>query len=815
MKKQCVNDGWVRQNDAFSNLMFLDFMDTTTGALPVILPEDFTIPLDVTPDAPGKHSVGFYPPAAGTYTRKFYWPDTENCSCAYLELDGVYGDTEVLLNNNHLGIHYHGYTPWLIDLSPYLNRGGENTIIISVSNLVQPNSRWYSGAGIYRDILLYSAGARHLVPHSLFVTTPEASSTEATIEVFAETEGIESADNVTARIAIYYGEECCCETETVVDAGKLHAELTLNQPRLWSPETPALYRAECVLYQDGKRLDADEAQFGVRTIAVSRERGLELNGETVKLYGGCLHHDNGMLGAVSVRAAEERRLRALKQSGYNAIRCAHNPPSTVMLDVCDRLGLLVIDEAFDMWTMPKNRYDYHLHFREHWRDDLTAMIRRDRNHPSVILWAIGSEITEMGGLRDGVVWTRRLAEQVRLLDPTRPINAAITPITPTKPHQKKMQRKFCMSNEEISNSDAALAQFLQDERVMMERWGENTQDVCEQVDVVGYNYYQPRYKADGEEFPDRIMCGTESRIMEYPEIWDSVLQFPFVIGDFSWSAVDYLGEAGCGYARYLNADDAAEAAEPIGYPWRISNCGDFDINMVAKPQLAFRQVVWGSQATHIAVRPPKNYGKTEIMSAWGWPEVVDSWSFPGWEEKPVQIDVYSRAEEVELFQNGVSCGVRPAGKKARYIAHFETTYQPGTLVAVSKSNGVEVSRATLETVGKPIALRVTPDKTHLCADGFDLCYVTVEVVDHQGNRVPWAEPLCFATADGAGRLAAFGSGLPNTDENYTCGRFHAFQGRLLAILRAGYDSGVCTLRVASDGLIGAECTVEIGSTEDC
>jgi beta-galactosidase len=437
----------------------------------------------------------------------------------------------------------YGYTSFQVDLTPYLNYGATNVLTVTVDNSHQINSRWYSGSGIYRHVWLLVAGPVHIRHWGVVVTTPAVTSAEAVIRAETTVSSQESETRtVTLRSRVFAPDGTAvaqAESQAALAAGTTQAigqEMRVREPRLWSPDAPHLYRLHSELLVGGAVVDASETTFGIRTVALDPQRGFLLNGAPLKLKGGCVHHDNGVLGAASYDRAEERKVELHKASGYNAIRCAHNPPAPAFLDACDRLGMLVIDEAFDCWRMGKNAGDYHVAFDEWWQRDIESMVRRDRNHPSVVMWSIGNEVGERDGRSDGGKIARMLADEVRRLDPTRPVTSALCD---TFDGQRKWE-----------DSDIVFAA----------------------LDVGGYNYLWQRYEPDHARHPDRLMAGTESFPIEAFDNWAAVKAHPYVIGDFV-DFLDYLGEAGIGRTY-------TEDGKPAGVwanTWHQANCGDLDL----------------------------------------------------------------------------------------------------------------------------------------------------------------------------------------------------------------------------------------------
>lgn len=745
----------------------------------------------------------------GTYTKILDVPEEFSDKRVLVEFDGVYMNATVELNGHLVKKHHYGYTPFHADLTPYIKPGKKNRLSVIVNNAAQPNSRWYSGSGIYRHVDLLYAPKIHIAPWGIYAYTSHIVKGTAfvTVEITVENHTAESA-NLWVDIII---EKEACETEAGFGRVKVHipagqksigrATIPVENAEIWDIASPNLYKITAQLTDKNTVIDTDSTIFGIRTITVDSKNGFMLNGRTVKLKGGCVHHDNGILGAASFRDSEYRKMKLHKDNGYNAIRCAHNPPSRDMLDACNRLGLLVINEAFDVWTMGKSTHDYSLYFEENWEADMQAFILRDRNHPCIIMWSTGNEIIERGGISNGYVWAANLANKVRELDPTRPIINSLCSFF-NGLEDEDMTRFYEELLKESQNNPGGGLQNL-DNEFGKKIWIDYTEAFAASLDVVGYNYLNYHYEDAIIRFPNRVICGTESKPMEMDEYWHDVERFPHVIGDFAWTSYDYMGEAGLGKALYVEPEEMADVYRKLHiseYPWRLAYTGDFDLCGFPRPQLAYRRIVWGSNETFIASHNPKNYGKIEVLGRWGWPECENAWSWIGYEGKLVRVDVYSAAEEVELILNGKSLGKKPAGKENRYIARFDLTFEPGILEAISYVDGRKVSSDLVRTAGAPAGIRIVLDRKELIADGQSLCFAVVEIIDAEGNLVPTAEMKSAAKVEGAATLAAFGTGNPKTTENYTKGQFTSYKGRLLAILRAGYEPGMSELTVNVEGL---------------
>jgi beta-galactosidase len=446
-----------------------------------------------------------------------------------------------------------------------------------------------------------------------------------------------------------------------------------------------------------------------------------------------------------------------------------------------------------MWRMAKSTNDYHLHFEEWWQRDTESMVKRDRNHPSVIMWSIGNEIVECAGSSDGDIWSRRQADLVRSLDPTRPVTQG-------------MRILFEETFAQVAQSGGSSEDFFNgpDPDPATEAWGDRTEAFVAPLDVVGYNYLPHRYEYDQERFPGRVICGTETFPHRAFAYWEATMRNPNVIGDFVWTALDYLGESGIGQV----AIDQPLTSFAAPYPYHLANCGDFDICGFKRPQSVFRDILWGVRAAPaIAVLDPQHFGKTVRFSPWGWEPVIESWTFPGQEGKTTRVEVYSADDEVELLLNSESLGRKPAGAAQQNKVTFEVVYAPGTLEAVAYRGGRETSRAALVTSGEPAALRLTSDRATIGAAAGDLSYVTVEVVDAQGALVRHATHQVTLEVSGAGELIAIGSANPVSEELYVGTQRAAFEGHLMAVVRSTGEAGEIRVRATAEGLAPADARV--------
>lgn len=769
---------------------------------PVNLPHDLAITKPRNAHHPTGKDGGYAWSGAVTYRKKFTVPAEWRGKSIQLEFEGVYMNAEVSINRQLVALHPYGYTSFVVDLTPPIKYGAENTLTVVVNNSAQPNSRWYSGMGIYRHVWLRTGGALRIQPWGVFVTTPVVDQTASVVSITTELDGAASGALLRSTICDASG-TVVATTSSPVEEMNLRQTLTVENARLWSVDEPYLYTLTSEVLVNNQVLDTETTTFGIRSIAFDVNYGFSLNGIPLKLRGGCVHHDHGLLGAASYDRAEERKIEILKGASFNAIRCAHNPPAPALLDACDRLGILVIDESFDCWRTGKKINDYHLYFEDWWQRDTESMVKRDRNHPSIILWSIGNEVPERTGVSDGHAWTRRQAEFVRSLDPTRGVTSAMHFLYEDLMAEPELMANFASVTS--AQDFFALKNQVPDspEKDVV---GNRTREFCEALDVVGYNYLYRRYEWDHQRFPERIIVGSETYPLQAYDFWHETRRLPFVIGDFVWTAFDYLGESGLGK---VSVDAPTLWYGTAVYPYHLAHCGDFDICGFKRPQSVYRDLLWGvREEPFIGVLDPQLHGKTLNLSQWSWDPVIDSWSFPGQAGKPTRVDVYSVDDEVELFVNGISIGRQPAGELPKNKTTFEVVYQPGRIEAVGYRGGQEVSRTHLDTCGAPTALRLSADRAEIRSPHGDLAYVTVEVIDEKGHAVKYAEPQVSFEISGVGILAAVGTANPVSEELYVGTTRKAWQGRLMAVVCSTGQVGEIVLEAMAEGLAPAKITLQ-------
>nr|WP_321353808.1 glycoside hydrolase family 2 TIM barrel-domain containing protein [uncultured Draconibacterium sp.] len=739
-------------------------------------------------ESAGGASTGHVVGGTAWYRKHFTLKPEDEGKTIKILFDGVYMNADFWINGNHLGNHPYGYTAFAYDLTEYLNPAGEeNVLAVQVKNEGK-NSRWYSGSGIYRNVRLLKLNPVHIDLWGVYITTPEVSKEKATVKIETQITASESAEGLSIKGQMINADgQIVAQWNSPVDLKQASSVLQteLEYPSLWSPESPALYTAKIQLLDGDMVIDQHDEKFGIRSIDFSPEEGFLLNGESVLLKGGCLHHDNGPLGSAAFKAAEYRRVKTMKDNGFNAIRTSHNPPSKHFLIACDELGILVMDESFDHWQRGKNDQDYHLYFDDWWERDLESMVLRDRNHPSIVIWSVGNEINERAD-SSGLAIFKFLREKVLTMDNTRPVTQAI-----------------CHFWDHPGwDWDRTIPAFAQ-------------------MDIHGYNYQWKNYEPDHEKHAERIIVGTESFPKEAFDNWDLVEKHPYVIGDFVWTGMDYLGESGIGHNNLDN--------ENVGFlpdwPWYNAYCGDINILGYKKPQMYYRDVVWRNSELEMLVHEPVPDGRKEMVSMWGWPEEWKSWNWEGNEGTALQVAVYTRCDQVRLELNGEVIGTKDVAQKnsavqqmdipseSRQIealaAYFDVPYQTGELVAIGIKDGKEVVRQSLKTAGKPAALKVVAEKENVKASVNDLAYFNIEVVDANGNLVPNAELPVEFTIEGNGSLQAVANGNPKDMKSFQQPRVNTFRGKCQLIVRPGENGAEIKVTATSEGLESSNYAVKV------
>lgn len=810
MEKVALDREWTFRRGYLDSIGILQ----SDPGVTVNLPHDGMISTKPVADAPARNDMGYFTGGLTNYTKYIDIPSEWEGDSVGLSIDGAMMNASIDVNGGRIAMQHYGYAPFYVDLTDSLTFGEKNRITINLNTSMQPNSRWYTGSGLFRGIKLCHGPKVHVAENGIYVYTKEVADgyafMEALIEVCNDTPDNRIVE-VGFEIRVDGSDEIIKKDKRVISVNAKKSEnarmaFSLKNPMLWDAENPNLYVFTAkvknlgvyrtrLMEENDEREDSLSSLFGVRTISADSLRGLLINGKTVKLKGGCLHHDNGLLGAVSLYESEARKIKKMKEIGFNAIRTTHNPPSAALMEACDRLGMYVFNEAFDAWGIGKRAGDYSQFFIENWEKDLTSFVKRDRSHPSVIIWSIGNEIPERGGLNNGYTLATKMVDTIRSLDASRPISNGICSLWAGLDDTLAETQSLEQNSNECIDPD---------------RYEKVTEPFTNGLDIVGYNYYEKIYEKDHEMFPERVIMGSENFPKEIGFNWPLVERLPYVIGEFTWTAWDYLGEAGLGKALYVDKDDPLVKAGPWAllspdtapYPWRTANDADFDITGVKRPQGYYRSVVWGNKDTFLFTKDPEKNGKVELLSPWSFPDISANWTYPDYIGKPVEVTVFTSSDEVELLINGKSVSKKGVSKEPPMpnSVCFEVPYEPGKIEAVSYKDGVEVSRAELRTAGKPHALRLIPEKSVMTADGHDLTYVGIELVDSEGILVPDSITELKAEVTGAAYLAGFGTGNPITDEDYTDDATNLYRGRAMAIIRSGYESGEATIKVSAKSL---------------
>ena len=728
------------------------------------LPHDWSIEGKVNPKNPTGGGGGYFPAGIGWYRKTFQASDAWKTNKIAIYFEGVYMNSEVFINGKSLGVYPYGYSSFSYDLTPYLHFGKENVIAVRVDNSQQINSRWYSGSGIYRHVWMMLTNPIHVAHWGAAISTPVVSAKKATVLVKTKVKNETSSTQSILVKTILWN-----KNSKSVGNGQLKVELPANSekeitqtinisnPLLWTPETPDLYQAQIQILKEKKILDDTKTNFGIRSIRFTAENGFQLNGKTVKINGGCVHHDNGCLGSAAFDRAEERKIELLKAGGFNAVRTSHNPPCEAFLNACDRLGLLVMDESFDCWKIGKNNNDYSKYFNEWWQRDLETMVLRDRNHPSIIMWSIGNEIPERGD-HSAIETAKILAGAIKKIDTARPVTSAIVD-----------------NGKDWSKFDTIMAVH----------------------DVVGYNYHLWSALSDHQRVPSRIIVQTESYPKDAFTNWKLVQDNKYVIGDFVWTAMDYLGESGIG-RWYYSGDVPGEHWEYDFFPYHGAYCGDIDLIGWRKPISHYSSMLYNnSEKLYMAVREPAPE-PLEIKETWWsvWP-TWESWTWPDFEGKTVQVEVYSKYPKVRLYMNNKLIGEQATTREQQFKATFAVPYSSGQLKAVGLDNGKEMESTMLKTSGDAAKIKLIADRKEILANGQDLSYITVEITDKDGIVQPNAANRIHFKIDGPGIIAGVDNADMKDTDPYTGNTRKAWKGRALVVIKSTHDTGNIKLTVTS------------------
>lgn len=763
---QLFNFGWKFKLGDDLNAQLNDFDDSNWRTLD--LPHDWSIEGNVKFKNPSGNDGGYFPAGIGWYRKSFHVAASQKDVNTTVYFEGVYMNSEVYINGKSLGIYPYGYTSFSYDLTPYLVYGKINTIVVKVDNSKQKNSRWYTGSGIYRNVWLISKHNISVPKWGIGIKTENISAKVATVRLNTTIENKNSSSaEVLVKTTIFdTAGTLIAKSQQRLETSKLDKKsletvMTVKNPKLWSPDNPSLYIARVEVLKGKQLLDRVDTRFGIRSVTFTSKNGLILNGKTIKLNGGNVHHDNGSLGAAAYDRAEIRKAELLKAAGFNAVRSSHNPPSTKFLEACDSIGLFVIDESFDGWRSKKTDYDYAMYFDQWAKKDVQAMVLRDRNHPSIILWSIGNEIIERKEPR-AVTTAKMLRDAIKEIDKTRPVVSAMT-----------------TWDNDWEIFDSLMAQH----------------------DVAGYNYQLHRAPKDHQRVPERIIVQTESYPRDAFANWKLVNDHPYIIGDFVWTAMDYLGESGIG-RWYYTGEVTGEHYDRDLFPWHGAYCGDIDLTGSRKPISYYRDLLYNKgPKLHLAVREPNPEPLHIHETLWSvWP-TWDSWTWNGFEGKDLAVEVYSSYPKVRLYLNGLAVGEKFTGENEKFMATFHVSYVAGELKAVAlDQTNKEVEVRILNTASKPTQIRLKADRNHIKATGIDLSYITAEIIDGQGTVCPAEMDRISFEIEGPGLLVGIDNANLKDTELYKGSSRKVWKGRALGIVRGLPQTGNIQVKVKYPGI---------------
>ena len=749
------------------------------------LPHDWSIEFAFNEKSPAGTDGAALDGGLGWYRKTFTLPLNDNKKKIFIDFDGVYRNSEVWVNGHYLGMRPYGFSSFRYELTPYLHYGAaKNVIAVKVDNSKQPNSRWYSGSGIYRNVWLVKTNNVHVGQWGTYITTPQVNNAQATVQIKTtiDNSGYDRAD-ITVKTIIYNTQGVAAKTASAAlhissgDKNNVTQNIIITNPTLWTLENPSLYKAVSQIIQKGKVVDEYATSFGIRTFTFDIDKGFFLNGKPTKIWGVCNHHDLGCLGTAINKRALQRQLELLKSMGINGIRTSHNPPAPELLDLCDKMGFIVMDEAFDMWKQAKKTYDYHLDWDKWHKKDLEDFIQRDRNHPSVFIWSIGNEIPEQWTGKDGkdssgTVIARDLGNIIHSLDTTRPLTSALNQPSPDNAIYKSGM-----------------------------------------IDLFGYNYHHEQFAKFQQTYPGRKFIGTETvsaletrghydmpsdSIRRWPSRWDKpvtdanadltvsaydnvsvpwgstheetmkeFLKYPYASGMYIWTGFDYLGE-------------------PTPYPWPARSSYFGIIDLAGFPKDAF--YLYQSICTNKPV--------LHLFPHWNWEagKTVDVWAY------------YNNADEVELYLNGKSLGLKKKEGNNLHVM-WRVVYEPGILTAISRKGGKTVLTSTIKTAGKPAKIELSADRRNITADGSDLSFITVKVLDAQGNLVPDASNNVQFSLQGPASIAGVDNGSQTSLESFKADHRKAFNGLCLLVVQSKGKAGKITVTATVDGLQPATTVV--------
>ena len=825
----------------------------------VTLPHDAMINTDRNPGMRNYFLLAGFEGGKYIYTKTFHAPEEYRHKTLILEFEAVYCMSRVYINGEPVCEKPYGFTPFWVSLNPYLRFGGDNEIRVEANVPKEGHGRWYTGGGIYRPVHLCIGEENHIALSGVKVTTLGIHPARIQVDVEIQGAGLVSVDiRKDGKTVASGSREVKPEEGEAADSGReaedsgraaksikreagagnasVSLQLEVPDAKLWSAETPELYQAAVTLARGEKVYDEVTESFGIRTIEVNPEKGLLINGVPTFLRGGCIHNDNGVIGVINNDATELHRARILKKSGFNALRSAHHPMSRSLMKACDKVGLYVMDEAFDYWYRPKGGNPHCGLFLDTFREDTRAMVQDAYNHPCVVIYSIGNEIPEAGGVK-GVRVGKEIVDIIRSIDATRPTTLCpsvhwLREYLDGVPYLTRDEDEWMAESPENKEKDwkhyrkiflGAAANIPEDEKnlpypptfVRMDE--EATKNLYPYLDIAGYNYYEDKYDTLHELHPERVLLGTETRGERIVDTMRYAREHPFLIGDFIWTLQEHLGEVNCcniSYGENSPGKDSRGKDSPgkgteekekghfsgRAYPWLINYGGTIDLIGTILPSIHKYEFAWDEKkkGLYLAAQPPVHEGLAPEVNGYRWTDAVDGWTYEGYEGKPTWVDAYTDAAEVEIFINGTSAGRSPVKD---YYAKVPCFYQPGELLGVGyDGNGKELYRKSVRTAGQETEICAVPDKTILQAGEEDFCFIDISVTDSQGRLKLLPERKVEIRIEGAGSIQGFGSANQLNEEKFNQPCHTTYLGRLQAVIRSGKKPGEIKVTFSGEGM---------------
>lgn len=753
----------------------------------VTLPHDAMISESRDKNAPSGSAGAYFNGGVYEYEKSFFVSEQWQGKAISLLFEGVYNKSTVYINGVEVGGCVNGYRSYYVGIKDNLIYNNENVIKVVAKNDEQPNSRWYTGSGIYRPVWLVLGNQEHIDFYGVKITT---------IDYHTGKVNIHTTHNGGDRVEI----EIFQQNSLITKAKGANVDIEIPSFKLWDEHNPFLYQCKVKLFAANEVVDEVVETFGIRKIEWSN-KGLFVNGVNTLLRGGCIHHDNGILGAISLKESEERRVKILKDAGFNALRVSHNPTSQSFLDACDKYGIYVMDETWDMWYKRKSKFDYANDFQENYVKDIDFLANRGYNHPSIIMYSIGNEISEPGE-KKGIEMTGTLVNEFHKRDTTRPVTAGMNLMiiknASKGKHMYKEDGGLTAGGKDLSGMNSTMFNFVtsmvgtsMNKMANSKKSDLATSPSLDLLDIAGYNYASGRYPLEGKAHPNRIVVGSETFPQDIVKNWEMVKKYPYLIGDFMWTAWDYLGEVGLGAWAYTN--DGKSFNKP--YPWLLAEAGIFDILGNPTGEVYLAQAAWGLlDKPIISVRPINHNGKKPAKSVWRGTNSIPSWSWKGCEGEKAIVEVYCVDDYVELQLNGKSLGKKRVKERK---AIFKVKYLPGTLTAISFNNSKNTQSCTeLKSAQDDLSIQITSEYENINVG--DVVYLDICIADKNGIVESNADTKLTIQVDNA-ELLAFGSANPRTEETYTTGTFTTYYGKAQAVIRF-LEKDAVKIKISANGL---------------